>query len=113
MDLVEVYVVDPQPTQRIVDGLHDVLTRQATTVWPLANRKVDLGGQHHFIPAGKVTQSPTGDFFADAKRVHIGRVKEVDAQLQRALDDRAALVFRQNPVAPLRRAVGHHPQANA
>src|SRR4029453_10992506 len=62
VDLVEVDVVGPQPTQRVVDGGQDVLAGQAAVVGARAHREEDLGGQDVVVTAAvQLGQQPTGD----------------------------------------------------
>ena len=113
VDLVEVDVVHAEPPQRVVDGVHDVLARQAALVGVVAHRVVDLGGDDHLVARGaEILQRPAGDLLAGAARVHVGGVEEVDPGLERRARRRAALlVLVEHPVAPLAGAVGHHAEA--
>ncbi len=52
----------------------------------------ELGRQHHLVPA--VGNGPTYEQLVIAESVHVGRVKQGDVELQRAMDgrDRLALI---------------------
>ena len=56
-------------------------------------------------------RAPSGNFLADAQRVHVGGVEEVDAGLDRPAEEgtRGGLV--EHPRAPVRVAVAHAAQA--
>jgi len=56
-----------------------------------------LGGEHDFVALGEVLEGAAEDFLADATCVHVGRVKEVDAEIQRPPDNRAAVLLIQRP----------------
>jgi predicted transcriptional regulator len=71
-----------------------------------------LGGDHDLIARGEILQRAPEHLLADALGVHVSRVEEVDAQFDRALDERAAGLFVQHPRAPFRRAIGHGAEAN-
>ena len=95
MLVVEVDVVDGEAPQRRVAGCVDIV---GPAVDPASARVVriaddpELGRQHDLVAA-------VGDRFADEpfigeRPVDVGRVEQVDAELQRVLDrrDRLALV---------------------
>ena len=90
VDLVEVDVVGAQAAQGGIELRHDRLAGQPAGVAPSVHGEVHLGGDHHFIAVGHVAQGPPDDLLAGAQRIGVGRVEEVDAKLQRPLDDRAA-----------------------
>ena len=82
--------------------VHDVLARQAALVRVVAHRVEDLGGDHHAVArTPKSFSARPEDLFADAERVHVRGIEEVDAQLERALDERARLLLFEHPLAPL------------
>ena len=114
VDLVEVHVIGPQPPQAVVDGVHDVLARQAALVGVVAHRAEHLGGDRHAVARRpEILERAAQDFFAHAQRIDIRRVEEIDAQLEGAPDERPALLFLQHPLAPLLRAVRHGPEADS
>ena len=112
MDLVEVDVVDAEAPQRAVDRVEDVLARQAAAV-----RVVGAPGRTPWWRArprrarAMSLQRPAHHLLAHAARVHVGGVEEVDAVLERALDEGAARRLVQHPRPPGRRAVGHGAEA--
>ncbi len=84
--LVQVDVVGAQAAEAVVDLLHDVLAGQAHAVGSLAHRPEHLGGDHDLLAVGEVRQGAAHDLLAGAVGVHVGRVEEVDAGLDRPLD---------------------------
>ena len=82
-------------------------------VRPLGHRVEHLGRDHDLIARGELLQRAAEDLLADAARIHVGGVEEVDAVLERALDERTAGGFVEHPRPPLRRAVGHRAEAEA
>ena len=97
VDLVQVHVIGSKPLQAFVDLAQDGFARQPAAVRPLAHHAKDLGGDNDLVAFCKVLQGTPEDFLARAQRIDVGRVKEVDPQLQRLLDDRAAVFLVQHP----------------
>ena len=93
VDLVEIDVIGAEPAQAVVDGVQDVLARQAALVRVVAHRVEDLGGDDDAVARGEVLQRAPSDFFAHADGVHVGGVEEVDAGFQRAAEEGPALLF--------------------
>src|SRR5690606_25426057 len=88
--------------------------RQAALVWVLAHLAMHLGGDHHLVARhAEMLQRPAGDLLADAQRIDVGGVEEIDAGVERRLDERAGLGLVEHPVAPALRPVGHHAEAEA
>jgi hypothetical protein len=90
MDLIEVNPVRLQPPKACFDGLDDPAARVAASVAALAHLEMRLRCEHDPI-------SPSDQRFADdllglAVRVHVRGVDEVDAVLERRIDDANALV---------------------
>ena len=56
-------------------------------------------------------QGAAGDLLADAERVHVGGVEEVDAGLERAAKERLRRGLVEDPRPPLGRAVAHAAEA--
>ena len=115
MDLVEIDVVGAEPLQAGVDLGQDRLARQAGAVRPLAHAAVDLGRDHHLVAPREVEQRAADDLFAGAVRIDVGGVEEVDAEVERLLDERPARRLAERPrvVAALGLAVAHAAQADA
>ncbi len=91
VDLVEVDPVGLQAPQRVLDLVDDPAPRVPAVVWVIAHRHVRLRGQHDVV-----TPAP-GERFADdllrfAGGVDIGGVDEVDAGVERGVDDPDRLV---------------------
>jgi hypothetical protein len=76
---------------------------------------MDLGRNHDLVAPAEIPDRAAENLLAVAERIPVGRVEEIDAALQRALDERAALLLAEAPgmvtlVAP---AVAHAAEANA
>ena len=56
-----------------------------------------LGGDDNLVPPGKILDGASQNFLASAEAVNIGRIKEIDAQIQRSLDDGFAVFFVPRP----------------
>lgn len=97
VDLVEVDVVGAEAAQAVIDLGKDRLARQAGTVRTRAHRVPDLCGDEDVVAVGEVIQRPAQDLFAGTLRVHVRGVEEVDARLDRLLDERTALLLGQRP----------------
>ena len=91
MDLVEVDILRPKPLQALVDLAQDRLARQPFAIWPLTHLAVQLGGNDDLVAIGEVLQSAAENLLALSNRIDVGRVEEIDAKLQRFLDDRPAV----------------------
>jgi len=57
-----------------------------------------------------IARSAAGDFFADAERVHVRGVEEIDAGVDRAFEERLRGGFVEYPWPPARIAVTHAPE---
>ena len=87
--LVQVDVLSPQPAEAVFHLGHDPPPRVAAHVGVLAHRTMRLGGKHHVVAAA--LQSLADDLLRLSRRVHIRGVDEVDAGVQRGMDDPDAL----------------------
>ena len=113
MDLVEVDVLHLQPAQGIVTGLEDVFTTEAAAVRPGPHRAVDLGRHDDIVARGHLAQPPAGNLLADAVRVDVGRIEEVDPGFEGDGEMLTRLVSADRPGAPFPIAVAHASQADA
>ena len=79
-------MVGLQPPQRRLGGLNDVRRRAAHRA--VAHLAAELGGQHHAVAAAlqQLAQQPLA---AAAVAVDVGGVEEVDAGVERGVDDPA------------------------
>jgi hypothetical protein len=84
---VEVDVVRLQPVQGVLTGLHDVKPRITTVVRPGAGRWEHLRGQHYLLAQAAVLQSPTDDPFGFPMCVAVTGVDQVDAGVDRPLQN--------------------------
>ncbi len=110
VDLIEVHVVGSQPLEAGIDGRAHVLAAQAPVVGALPHRVEDLRGQHDVLAVA--LEGRADDLLASSARVHVGRVDEVDTQLEGALDDRDGLLLLDDPLPPIGRAKAHRSQAD-
>jgi hypothetical protein len=101
VDLVEVDDVGLQTAQAVLHRLLDGLAREAALMGALAHGSPDLGGQHGLLTSS--LESPADDLLGLALGVHVGGVDEVEAGLERPVDDADALL-----VAGVPPAAEHH-----
>ena len=59
VELVEIDVVGPQPAERALDRVEDVLARGAPVPGPPAHRAGALGGDHDVVAPRPASQRPT------------------------------------------------------
>src|SRR5689334_19880524 len=91
MDLVEIDVIDAEPTQAVVEFGDQPATRTAAMVALVPHRHGRFGGEYQVVAA-------TGDGLADhllglALAVHVGRVDQVDPGLEGSVDNGGRLVL--------------------
>jgi hypothetical protein len=74
-----------------------------------------LGGDDDLVALGEILERPPQNLLARAVGIHIGGVEEVDAELERLLDEGAALLLAKRPavIAALGRAIAHAAEAKA
>src|SRR5438876_351239 len=107
MHLVEVDPISAKAAQALVDGLHDPAARVAPLVLVGAHLIVELGCQHDVVAPS--LQCRADDLFAFTERVDVGGVDEVDAAVERALDD----AFTRTMVGVAPRSEHHGSEAEA
>jgi hypothetical protein len=109
VDLVEVDVVGAQPPQRMVDLGHDRLAGQPLPVRAGTHRVAQLGRDDDVVAVGEVLERAAEDLLAGPVRVHVRGVEEVDARLERVLDQGPGLLLAEGPdgVAAVGLAVAH------
>jgi hypothetical protein len=115
MDLVEIDVIGAEAAKARVDLAHDRLARQAGAVWSRPHPAVHLGGDHDLVAPGEIPDRAAENLLAVAERIPVGRVEEIDATLQRALDEWAAVLFAEAPgmIALVAPAIAHAAEADA
>jgi hypothetical protein len=91
VDLVEVDPVGAQPPQAVLDLSHDPAPGVAELVGVVPHRAVDLGREDDVVAAA-ARQSLADDLLGFPARVDVRGVDEVDPRVERAMDDRDALV---------------------
>ena len=99
VDLVQVDPVGAEPAQAVLDFAHDPAARVAELVRVVAHRAVHLGREHDVVAPAAGSALPD-DLLGLAARVDVGGVDEVDARVERAVDDPDALVVVRLPQAP-------------
>ena len=115
VDLVEVDIIGAEPLQAGIHLGQDRFAREARAVGAGPHAMIDLGGDHDFLAPDEVLQRPPDDFLAGPVRIHVGGVEEIDAEIERHADQRAALGLGQRPGmgAALRLAETHAAEAQA
>ena len=88
VDLVKVDVVGLQAAQAGFALFDDVAAAVAVRVGVIVvHHAVDLGRQHHLLALAVALEGLAGDFLAAPAAVDVGRIQEVDAGVERAVDD--------------------------
>src|SRR5262245_28661555 len=89
MELIKVYAVGPKSAQAVLARPPHVLRSRAAPL--LINLHTELRGDHHFVtpPPERARQ----EFFAPRSAVDVGSVEEVDAGLERGVNDSRAGLF--------------------
>src|SRR6478752_1407416 len=74
-----------------------------------------LRGDHDFFTASEVLERPADNLLARAVGIDVSGIEERDAEFQRPLDERAALLLIKRPgmVASIRRSVRHAAETQA
>src|SRR5205807_2245740 len=75
---------------------------------------VDLGCDDDLIAAGEIFDRSAEDLLAAAEGIAVRRVEEIDAALERPLDEGAAVLLADAPgmVAPIRDTIAHAAQTD-
>ena len=80
-------MIHSQVFQTGVDHTLDMLLSGNTALDFLLGAGQELGGDHHFIPLGKIPQGPAYILLAGAALISYGCIEEVDSQLQTVPDN--------------------------
>src|SRR5882724_274027 len=87
MDLVQVDMVGLQTAETGLHTIHNVAARGPDVIPPRADATIDLRRDHDILPRDvQVFQRLSENLFAFALRVNVRRIKEVDAGVNRGLD---------------------------
>src|SRR6202030_2058560 len=87
MDLVQVNMVGLQTAETGLYTVHNVAARSPDVIPPRADATIDLRRDHDILPRDvQVFQGLPENLFAFALRVNVRRIKEVDAGVNRGLD---------------------------
>ena len=87
VQLIEVDDIGLQPLQARLAGAHQMMARRSGIVWPFAHREAGLGCKQHALAA--LADDLTDDFLGDTLRINIRRIDQVDAGIQRHIDELA------------------------
>ena len=112
MDLIEIDIVHLQPLQAGVDGLHDMLARQAHAIGTGIHREEQFGGDHHIVAIAMRFDGPAQNFLAHARGIDIGRIEEINAQINGLAQQRLRGFVLQHPGPPFAGAIGHAAEAD-
>ncbi len=112
MNLVEIDVIHAQACQAGIDRLQDVFAGQAALVGS-GSHCLEHFGRHDRIVTldAEGPQRPPEYQLALARRIDIGGIEEVDAQVQRLADDLETGLLRQHPLEAA--AEAHAAQADS
>ena len=98
MDLVQVDVIGAEAAQAVLDLPHDPDARVPLVVASRTHPAVHLRGEDHLV--APALQRAADDLLGLAVGVHVGRVHEVDAAVDRRVDGGDAVVDVGVPHAP-------------
>src|SRR5579864_9064092 len=94
--------------------MQNMLARQTSLVGVVAHWAEDLGCNYDTVARrAEVLERAAQNFFAYAVGIDIGGVEEIDAELEGAAQEGAALFFLEYPFPPALRAIGHDAEADA
>ncbi len=111
VDLVQIYVVQAEPTETGIDRLEDVLARQAALVRSRSHRVEQLGRNHHLLTLhAEAREGAPENLLALALGVDVGGVEEIDAEIERLAHDCQAGPLGKHPVGAA--AEAHASQAD-
>src|SRR5262249_17375254 len=113
MDLIEIDRLDPESFEARLASLDDVFPRESAHVRAIGHRPEDFRRDDDLIELRHRAQRTSDHLFAPSERVHGGWVEEVDAVVERSLEERLCGGFVQDPRSPLRTAVAHAAEADA
>src|SRR5260370_22637449 len=101
MDLVEVDEIHLEPAERRVAGFEDMLAAEAAAILPRRHRRVHFGRDHELVALRHLTEPAPGDLLADAGRVNIGGVEELDSRLEPARESLTPFFPPEPPIPPV------------
>jgi hypothetical protein len=90
--LIQVHVIEAQPSQTAGNGFHDVLAGKSLPVLALHRAPAQFGGDDEFL-ARDAANGLAEQNFGLPRRVDVGRIEQVDAFLERVLDDLGGVGF--------------------
>jgi hypothetical protein len=90
VDLVQVDPVGPQPPEAVLDLPDDPAPRVAPAIGAVAHREMHLGGEDDLV--APAPQRLPHDLLGLTCGVHIRGVDEIDALIERSVDDADAVV---------------------
>src|SRR5215470_2874362 len=107
MNLVEIDIIHLEAAQRILTRLNDMLAAEAATVGSGTHGAVHFCRHHNIITRRHLAEPATGNLFADARRVDIGGIKEVDSGFESEGEMVSCFISADRPFAPFAVAVAH------
>src|SRR6202042_3448298 len=112
--------IHPETAQRGVAAFDDVFAAETLLVGTVAHCAAYFGGDYNLIARSHLPQILAGDFFAQARRINIRCVEEIDPRVERDLEMLARILLvhvpaarAQRPIRQLTAAVAHASQTNA
>ncbi len=89
VQLVQIDVVRPESAQAVFKRLHQIHARTSSPVRPIVHLGPELRGQHHSVTLA--LQYRAHNLLALAVPVDIGGIEEIDAVVQRRIEDPGGL----------------------
>src|ERR1700722_13993069 len=97
VSLIEIDVVRSKTAQGLVEFVKNSFAGKTAPVWLVAHDAVNLGGNNNGFSARIRTQETSNHLFAGARRIDVGGVKEIDAEIERLMQKRLALLLVESP----------------
>src|SRR4029077_6818302 len=82
-------------------------------ILPRRHRPEHFGRDHQIVALRHLAEPSPGDLLADADRVNVRSVEEVDSRLERDAEMLARLVHLEHPVSPLLGPITHASETDA
>ena len=95
-----------ETAERILATFDDVLAAEPTHIWAFAHDAMNFGSHDDFVADRHFLKVETGDLFALASGVNVGRIEEIDAGFEGAGEVNAGLLLVDVPAARAQSPVG-------
>ncbi|MNP35425.1 hypothetical protein D3C76_1287560 [compost metagenome] len=97
VNLVQIHIVSPETLQAIIDLTQDSLAGKPRAVRSLMHTEMNLRRNDDLVSIRVILQSPTYDFLTRPRRIYVGCIEKVDAEIKSFFDDWTAPFLVENP----------------